>query len=156
MSKAYDRVEWIFIKKMMLHMGFDVKFVDEVIRCVITTSFSTIINGEPIVFFEPQRGLRQGDPLSPYLFIICVEGLSSLFQATEQNGTFPKLMASKGGPWVSHLFFDDDSVIFGDAVPSQTYEIRRILYTYEVASGQRINLEKSVVVFSKNTTIEAR
>lgn len=68
MSKAYDRVEWKFLEIIMLAMGFDVKFVDVVLRCISTVSFFTVINGKPVDFFLPSRGLRQGDPFS-HLFV---------------------------------------------------------------------------------------
>lgn len=79
---------------------------------------------------------------------MCTEALSSLFQVAEQNGRFPRVAVCRGGPRISHLFFADDSVIFGDASFSRAAEVRRILNVYEVASGQKINLEKSVVFFS--------
>ena len=104
MSKAYDKVEWGFLEKMLLKLGFDCTFVNVVMRCVSTASFLIVLNGDPVGFFKPGKGLCQGDPLSPYLFILCAEGLSSLYQVAEQNGKFPGIRVSRGSLRVSHLF----------------------------------------------------
>jgi hypothetical protein len=112
MSKAYDRVEWAFLETIMLKMGFNVSWVSMVMECVRTVSYSVLINGEPRGFFHPTRGLRQGDPISPYLFLLCAEGLNALLAKAALSKKIQGISISRGGPKLTHLFFVDDSVLF--------------------------------------------
>ena len=73
-SKAYDRVEWLFLRNMMTKLGFDDTWIQLAMETVCTTSYSILINGEPPSLVKPTRGIKQGDPLSPYLFLLCSEG----------------------------------------------------------------------------------
>ena len=111
-SKAYDRVEWIFLEHIMRKLGFSNRWIKIVLSCVSTVSYSILINGEPKGRIIPSRGLRQGDPLSPYLFILCAEGLSSLIQAATNENFLHGVVVARGAPKISHLFFADDSLLF--------------------------------------------
>ena len=88
----------------MQKMGFSLIWINTIMRCVTSVSFSIIINGCISSSFNPGRGLRQGDPLSPYLFIICTEGLSALLTKNQQDGLLNGVQASRNGLRVTHLF----------------------------------------------------
>ena len=87
MSKAYDCVEWVCLEKIMEKLGFNQCWRRLIMRCVTMVSYSFRINGKVYGSVQPSRGIRQGDPLSPYLFLIVVEGLSSLIRKSMEVGT---------------------------------------------------------------------
>jgi hypothetical protein len=80
MAKAYDRVEWCYLRNVMLKLGFNLNLVNLIMKCVETVRLSVRVNGHLFNTFSPTRGIRQGDPMSPYLFLLCAEGLSSLLK----------------------------------------------------------------------------
>jgi ribonuclease HI len=152
MSKAYDRVEWLFLEKMMRKMGFAQRWIELVMKCVTSVCYRIKINGEYTEPFVPQRGLRQGDPLSPYLFIICAEALSSLIKDAEEKGKIHGIRICRGAPRISHLFFADDTLMLINATASNANCLQHILNMYEDVSGQVINKEKTSIMFSPNTS----
>ena len=135
MSKAYDRVEWPFLEAMMRKMKFTEGWISRIMHCISTVSYSILLNGQPGESFRLQRGLRQCDPLSPYLFVICVEGLSSLLYLAERRQLLSGLKVYKVAPTVTHLFFADDSIIFSKSTMEDCETILEILHLYECASG---------------------
>jgi hypothetical protein len=86
MSKAYERVEWDFVNAMLIKLGFHQTFTYLIMKCVRSVKYRIKVNNEFIEEIISERGLRQGDPLSPYLFLICAEGFSSVLQDVEING----------------------------------------------------------------------
>ena len=112
MSKAYDRVEWSYLELIMQRMSFAERWVDLILECITTVNYSILINGEPSEVFHPTRGLRQGDPLSPYLFFLCTEGLHSYLHQASKVGQIRGVSICKNGPRLTHLFFADNSVLF--------------------------------------------
>ena len=111
-SKAYDRVEWGFLKGMMIKLGFPEVWVDRVMKCVSTPSFSVQINGKSYRNIRPSRGIWQGDLLSPYLFLICAEGFTSLLAKAKLDGRLHGVAVCRNAPRITNLLFADDSLIF--------------------------------------------
>ena len=146
-SKAYDRVEWGFLKGMMIKLGFLEVWVDRVMSCVSTPFFSIRINGKAYGNIVPTRGIRQGDPLSPYLFLLCAEGFMSLLAKAESKGRLHGVAVRKRAPSVTNLLFDDDSLIFCQANKNEVQVVFDTLQLYAEASSQCINLEKSFAYF---------
>ncbi|KAA3479291.1 reverse transcriptase [Gossypium australe] len=130
MSKAYDRVEWDFLAGMIRALGFHVDWIVFIMRCVSSVTYSVCLNGEDIECFSPSRGLRQGDPFSPYLFLICAEGFSTLLEDAKQRGY--------------------DCILFGDATHEGATTVRAIIQEYEMCAGQKVNYDKSLVYFGAN------
>lgn len=115
MSKAYDRVESTFLEKIMRKLGFAYQWIALIMTCVRTVSYSVLINGAPFGMVTPTRGLKQGDPLSSYLFLLCTEGLSSLLMRAEQDGSNIGVPISARGFQMSHFFFANDSLLYCQA-----------------------------------------
>lgn len=117
-------------------------------ECVSSVSYSFLINGSPQGRVLPTRGLRQGDPLSPYLFILCTEVLSGLCRLGETNGTLAGVKVARGSPPVNHLLFADDTMFFCRTDLKSCSALASIIRNYEEASGQCINFNKSSITFS--------
>lgn len=156
MSKAYDRLEWDFIQLAMQRFGFHPTLTMWIMQCITTVSYSFIINDATIGFVKPGRGIRQGDPLSPYIFILCSELLTNLCNLGQRNGKLRGLKIATGAPCISHLLFADDTMFFCKANTQNAQTLNKILAAYESVSGQLINTQKSAVSFSKRTPQERR
>jgi hypothetical protein len=156
MMKAYDRVEWSFLEKMLLRLGFTPQWVQMVMRCVQTVSFSVKLNGHMSDSFLPSRGLRQGDPLSPYLFLFCIEGFSALLKQAQREKEVAGVSFGGNGPTVTHLLFADDSVVFLEATGANLASLKGVLQMYEDCSGQKVNLQKSSIFFGKGCSEEQK
>lgn len=111
-------------------------------------SFSIKFNGEPLPYFRPSRGLRQGDPLSPYLFILMANVLSFLIRTTVEDESFRGIKLNRHCPTLTHLLFADDSIFFVDGKITECQNLAAVLHQYCFATSQAINLNKSGIHFS--------
>jgi hypothetical protein len=148
MAKAYDRLEWTFIEKTLTTMGFPSNLVHTIMKCVNTDSFSILINGQPSEYFKPQRGIKQGDPLSPYLFILCADVFSGMLTNAQNQSLINGIAITHDAPKISHLFFADDSIIFCKANKAKAPQLKAIFEEYQRISGRKINMDKSEMTFS--------
>ena len=152
MSKAYDKVEWSYMEKVLIKMGFHDRWVKLMMVCITTAFYSILIDGEPHGHITPTRGLRQGDPQSPYLFLMCTEGLHGLINKAATNGVIQGVSFCQNGPKLTCLLFADDSLILCRAKEGECQSLLDILAKYEKASRQQINRSKTTLFFSKSTT----
>lgn len=145
MIKAYDRVEWSFLQAILTKMGFTEHVITLIMKCVCSVSYSILSKEREIGPIIPSPGLRQGDPLSPYLFIICAEGLSTLIRRYERSGQIQGCRIARGAPVVLHMFFADDSYLYCKSNEEGDRNILELLRCFQEASGQQVNLNKSSV-----------
>ncbi|XP_060961018.1 uncharacterized protein LOC133031516 [Cannabis sativa] len=138
MSKAYDRVGWAFLEAMLVQMGFNSRFVALIMYCVSTVRYNVTYGGKTMGPIVPGRGIRQGDPISPYLFLVCAEGLSSLLNLFEQRRWLTGCKVARSAPRVSHMLFADDSYVYCKANVSEATHVMHLLQIYEQASGQQL------------------
>ena len=124
-----------------------------VMKCVSTVSYKVAHNGKETGPIKPKRGLRQGDPLSLYLVILCVEGLMTYLNDLERQCVIHGCKIARTTSVISHLIFVDDNYLFFRANMKECTQVRTRLQIYEEALGQRVNFEKSAIMFNLNTTV---
>ncbi|XP_026451504.1 uncharacterized protein LOC113351785 [Papaver somniferum] len=133
-------------------MGFHSDWLSLIEQCVSTTNISLLINGSPSSTFSLTRGIRQGDPLSPYLFLFIIEAFSRLLQRNVDAGLIQGLKINKHCPYINHLFFADDCLLFFQDNTTQMQHLQQIIPIFSEASGQVINMQKSTIFFGKHTS----
>ena len=120
-------------------MGFQASWVALIMECISTVSYSILVNGEAKGIIAPSRGLRQGDPLSPFLFLFCVEGLDAILRKSAREGEIEGFSLCRNGQKLTHLFFADDCLIFCRSTLEECQKIQTLLKYYEATSGQMVN-----------------
>ena len=148
-EKAYDHVNWDCRLYLMDRMGFGSKWKSWIRTCISTVRLSIMVNGSPSGFFGSSRGIRQGDPLSPLLFLLIMEVFSRMLCKTEEVGLIKGFKASSSVEedlFVSHLLFADDTIVFCDADLEQLLHLRMVLSCFEAVTGLGVNMGKSEVV----------
>ena len=156
MRKVYDRVKWDFSKALIQKMGFDLHWIKLMMECISSVQYQVLPNGQPRGLVVPHRCLRQGDPLYPYLFILCTETLIANIKKAERGQQLTGMKVARACPSISHLLFADDSLFFYKAQKEECQTILRILKKYETVSGQLINFDKSSIQFGHKIEESAR
>ncbi|XP_016482447.2 uncharacterized protein LOC107803276 [Nicotiana tabacum] len=154
MTKAYDRLSWLFMTKVLRKMGFEERIIGIVFRIVSNNWYSILMNEQPYGFFKSTRGVKQGDPLSPTLFILSAEALSRALNSLHQNLYFCDFGLSKWSPKINHLSYADDRIIFSSFDAMSLKLIMEVLRAYETTSGQLINKAKSAVYLHHLTNVD--
>jgi hypothetical protein len=150
LSKAYDRVDWKFLEGILLKLGFDRIWVSRIMACVSSVRFSVVVNGQLTETFTPSRGLRQGDPLSPYLFLFVAESLTKVINRAVQTNKLQEFKICRMSPGISHLMFADDCLLFFRASQEQAVAIKDVISAFEKGSGQLLSTGKCSLLFSDN------
>lgn len=156
MSKAYNRVNWKFLELIMRYLGFHECWVPFVLKCILLVSYSILLNGNVVGFFKSKCGLKQGDLLSPYLFLLCTEGLSTILRKRVADCALQRVKVSKHGPEILHLFLAYDSLLFFKTTIEDCDTILECLKVYENASTQKVNLFNSGVLFNPNSQLNVK
>ena len=147
-EKAYDHVNWDFLLYVMKRMGFGERWIGWIRHCISSASYAVLVNGSPTEFFSASRGIRQGDPLSPLLFLLVMEVFTRMIEAGSSAGLVSGFSVGSGNATmsISHLLFADDTIIFCDNDCDQMVNLRCILTWFEAVSGLRVNLAKSSIL----------
>ncbi|KAJ0581115.1 putative RNA-directed DNA polymerase [Helianthus annuus] len=141
-EKAYDNVNWNFVISILNQMGFP-RWSYWVLGILKSARSSVLVNGSPMFEFKCAKGMRQGDPLSPFLFLVVMEALSCMIVKARRAGAFKAIWLPKDGPVLSHLFFADGAIILGDWSQLEVIKVVRILRCFHICSGLKINIAKS-------------
>lgn len=142
-EKAFDTVNWDFLVQVMDKMNFDPKWCRWIIGLWESIRVSVLVNGTPSQEFSPQRGLRQGDPISPLLFNLAGEVLNSMLTVAAKKGIFKGIKLSKNADYITHLQFADDTVVFLDGTLESAKGVKQVLQCFQLVSGLKINYGKS-------------
>lgn len=132
LSKAFDKLSWNFIQKMLLAFGFNATWTRWIMSLITSPSFSVLLNGSPSSPFKPSRGIRQGDPLSPFIFVLMAEGLSRLLKAAIASNKLKGISIHGLNP-LSHQQFVDDTMLFGHPSSKEASMFKSLLSLYSEA-----------------------
>ncbi|BBH01968.1 RNA-directed DNA polymerase reverse transcriptase-related family protein, partial [Prunus dulcis] len=140
-------LEWCYIEDVMVRLGFAQEWVRRIMDCLSTVSLSVLWHGISFGHFSSQRGLCQGCPLSPYPFLFCAEGFSSLLRFAERNGSLIGVCAGRYALPVTHLLFADDSLLFLEQTPNVCVTLKNIFQVFEKVTSQ-VEASKEVLIKS--------
>ncbi|XP_019181390.1 PREDICTED: uncharacterized protein LOC109176414 [Ipomoea nil] len=151
LHKAYDSIDWGFLEHTLQDFGFPRQLISLVLFSLKESTIGILWNGGKLPNYTPGRGLRQGNPLASYLFILAMEKLSMNIHVETRDKNWKPVTLNRGGTCVSHIFFADDLMLFGEATEAQTKVIIDCLGKFSRRSGLHVNLGKSLIYCSPNT-----
>ncbi|KAM6552088.1 hypothetical protein CsatB_001896 [Cannabis sativa] len=152
LEKAYDKLNWEFVISVLHQIGFSHPFTKWIETCISVAEIKLLLNGSVVGKFSPERGLRQGDPLSPSLYIVAAETLSRLLFSKENQGLLKGFKLGRNGTPITHLMFADDIILFSEASIREARTLLDCLNSYCQCSGQSISFPKSSVFFSRGVS----
>jgi len=144
-EKAYDSVRWDFLYDMLYKLGFHNKWIMWMRGCMESSTVSVLVNGSPTEEFKPTKGLRQGDPLAPFLFIVVAEGLAGLVRQATKASMLSGVKIGRGEVELCILQFADDTLFLCEESHSNVVTLKAILRGFEIASGLKVNFHKSKI-----------
>ncbi|XP_021984670.1 uncharacterized protein LOC110880455 [Helianthus annuus] len=144
-EKAFDSISWVFLDSVVSQMGFPALWRKWVMGLLKTARTSILVNGSPTLEFDVQRGVRQGDPLSPLLFILAMEALHIATESAVNVGIFKGVKTPGEGPSISHLLYADDALFVGEWSEENFHNLARLLRCFHLSSGLKVNFSKSKV-----------
>eukprot|EP00253_Pinus_taeda_P008423 PITA_08423 len=147
LAKAYEKLSWSYIRAVLEAYGFDHNYIKWVMALATTASFSILLNGSPSRTFRPSRGLRQGDPLSPFLFILMMEGLGKAIKTAKADGRIHGLKLTPNGDALTHQQFVDDTMLQGTPTIKEAKAFKQILNEFTMATGTEVSFNKSKIFF---------
>ena len=156
MSKTYDRENWSYLEMVIRKLGFNEQWVNLHMLCVTIVSYSILVNREPKGTIHPTRGICQGYPLSPFLLLLCTEGLQGLITQASLSGEIQGFQLCRNSPKLTHFLFADDSLLFCRATMQECQKVLDILDIYGRCSNQQINKNKTTIFFNKSTLEDMR
>jgi len=156
LAKAYDRLSWNFIFRTLLEVGYPKEWVDVVMTSITSVRTNVKWNGERSEYFQPHRGIRQGDPFSLYLFVICMDKLSHSITEGVQARVWKPIRVGRNCPLISHLMFADDLLFFTEATKEKMGVVLNTLDEFFRLSGQQVSHDKTSIMFSRNVPLEVK
>eukprot|EP00253_Pinus_taeda_P029159 PITA_29159 len=144
LSKAFDRTNWLYLRLLLTHLGFPFNFIKWMMSCITDVSYSVLLNGEATTFFAAERGVRQGCPLSPLLFLLIMEGLSRVLISARDRHLLTGIKIADDF-YLTHLLFVDDILIFLNGSIGDTTTLQNAMLLFQQATGMKINEHKSSI-----------
>lgn len=143
--KSYDRVDWDYLRFILTHIGLSSEIVGWIMACVTSACFVVMVKGSPSSQFQGNRGIRQGCPLSPYLFVLVIEGLSLLIRDAKDKGIICEVKVASAC-FTTHALFVDDVLLFGEATVKECHGLNGIISTFCKAYGMEFSVPKSTFI----------